>query len=117
MQIRADGLNASGRIARDEIARLLSWNFSLSSGIIAVLIELLMPAVTAALEQSKSIKCLSNRRSLGEAALPGQRQGFYRPITAHTTGTINRKMYSTGRYCRMTYGNGGIETFGGAAGV
>lgn len=51
-------------------------------GIIAVLIALLMPALNAAREQSKSIKCLSNLRSLGQAAIMYANQsGGYFPIS------------------------------------
>jgi prepilin-type processing-associated H-X9-DG protein/prepilin-type N-terminal cleavage/methylation domain-containing protein len=51
-------------------------------GIIAVLIALLLPALNAAREQSKSIKCLSNLRSLAQAAFmyAGQNKGYF-PIS------------------------------------
>ncbi|HEV2320190.1 MAG TPA: prepilin-type N-terminal cleavage/methylation domain-containing protein [Verrucomicrobiae bacterium] len=51
-------------------------------GIIAVLIALLMPALSAAREQSKSVKCLSNLRSLGQAAfMYAAQNGGYFPIS------------------------------------
>ena len=56
-------------------------------GIIAVLIALLMPALSAAREQSKSVKCLSNLRSLGQATfMYAAQNGGYFPISHNSLG-------------------------------
>ncbi|HSU69405.1 MAG TPA: prepilin-type N-terminal cleavage/methylation domain-containing protein [Tepidisphaeraceae bacterium] len=54
-------------------------------GIISVLISLLLPALNAAREQSKMVKCLSNLRQLGQAAFmyAGQSQGYF-PISRNS---------------------------------
>jgi prepilin-type processing-associated H-X9-DG protein/prepilin-type N-terminal cleavage/methylation domain-containing protein len=51
-------------------------------GIIGLLISILLPALNRAREQSKSIKCLSNLRSLGQAAfMYANQSGGYFPIS------------------------------------
>lgn len=54
-------------------------------GIIGLLISLLLPALNRAREQSKSIKCLSNLRSLGQAAFmyANQNDGYF-PISRNS---------------------------------
>jgi prepilin-type processing-associated H-X9-DG protein/prepilin-type N-terminal cleavage/methylation domain-containing protein len=50
-------------------------------GIIGLLISILLPALNRAREQSKSVKCLSNLRTLGQAAfMYANQNGGYFPI-------------------------------------
>jgi prepilin-type processing-associated H-X9-DG protein/prepilin-type N-terminal cleavage/methylation domain-containing protein len=54
-------------------------------GIIGLLISLLLPALNRAREQSKSLKCLSNLRSLGQAAfMYANQNGGYFPISRNS---------------------------------
>ena len=51
-------------------------------GIIGLLISILLPALNRAREQSKSVKCLSNLRSLGQAAfIYANQNGGYFPVS------------------------------------
>ena len=58
-------------------------------GIIAVLIGLLMPVITAARRQSVSAKCLSNLRSIGQAlnAYALDNKGYW-PVVQHYNNTV-----------------------------
>jgi prepilin-type processing-associated H-X9-DG protein/prepilin-type N-terminal cleavage/methylation domain-containing protein len=54
-------------------------------GIIGLLISILLPALNRAREQSKSIKCLSNLRTLGQAAfMYANQSGGYFPISQNS---------------------------------
>jgi prepilin-type N-terminal cleavage/methylation domain-containing protein/prepilin-type processing-associated H-X9-DG protein len=59
-------------------------------GIIALLIAILLPTLSAARRQSNSTKCLSNLRQIGNAFFmyAGEYKGYW-PVSAHETGNPN----------------------------
>ena len=64
-------------------------------GIIAVLIGLLMPALSAARRQSVSVKCLSNLRTIGQAlALYAIDNKDAWPVTQHFTSQTAPARYA-----------------------
>jgi prepilin-type N-terminal cleavage/methylation domain-containing protein/prepilin-type processing-associated H-X9-DG protein len=56
-------------------------------GIIALLISVLMPALTAARQQAQKTQCLSNLRSLGQAVAlyQAEHKGVYPPLSSYAT--------------------------------
>jgi prepilin-type N-terminal cleavage/methylation domain-containing protein/prepilin-type processing-associated H-X9-DG protein len=82
-------------------------------GIIALLISILMPALSKARDQANAIKCLSNMRQIGQAYLMHAAEHrnhvptaglMFPPYTASPAG-----MRDHGKVKYMYYGEGGVE--------
>src|SRR6266705_3670133 len=64
-------------------------------GIIALLIAILLPALSRAREQSRTVACLSNLRQIGQAAhlYAAQNQGYTVPGYADFSGKTSNGVY------------------------